>query len=177
MAESTVRTDVLHAGRPTSSDERLMAAIRAKVAIDPISGCHRWTGWRSKDGYGLVQPSGMKLQQAHRAAYMAFIGPIPAGMEIDHRCHAAAACNLKGNCPHRACVNPEHLEAVSRVANVRRSNSPSGINSRKTHCLRGHPFTPENYYAMRSGGRQCRLCVRINRRARQQQRATREEAA
>lgn len=37
----------------------------------------------------------------------------------------------------------------------------------KTHCKRGHEFTPENTYINpTSGGRQCRQCVRDAQRAR-----------
>jgi hypothetical protein len=47
--------------------------------------------------------------KAHRAFYEEARGPIPDGMQLDHLC---------GN---RACVNPDHLEPVSGVENVRRS--------------------------------------------------------
>jgi hypothetical protein len=45
---------------------------------------------------------------------------------------------------HRRCVNPEHLEPVTSAVNTRRGRSPSAVNARKTHCVRGHEFTPQN---------------------------------
>ena len=32
--------------------------------------------------------------------------------------------------------------------------------SKRTHCLRGHPFTPENTRTSKSGHRRCRACMR-----------------
>lgn len=32
----------------------------------------------------------------------------------------------------------------------------------KTHCIRGHEFTPENTYRTRKGGRVCRACHRVH---------------
>lgn len=45
---------------------------------------------------------------AHRVAYELWVGPIPEGMELDHRCKV------------RACINPAHLEPVTHAENMRR---------------------------------------------------------
>lgn len=56
------------------------------------------------------------------------------------------------------CVNPIHLEAVTPYENnIGRSASASAINARKTHCVHGHEFTPENTYVI-SGKRRCKTC-------------------
>ena len=34
-------------------------------------------------------------------------------------------------------------------------------NARKTHCKRGHEFTPENIYQNKRGVRACKLCARL----------------
>lgn len=60
------------------------------------SGCWMWTRSRQAQGYGDFRYQG-KHYTAHRAAYEAFTGPIPAGMHVLHRCDV------------RACCNPEHL--------------------------------------------------------------------
>ena len=75
-------------------------------------------------------------------------GPIPEGLTLDHLCRV------------RACVNPAHLEPVTLRENTLRSPSaPTAINARKTECLRGHAFTPENTWVHRSR-RCCRECKR-----------------
>lgn len=91
-------------------------------------------GGRSEKGrYGYFRFFN-KNGYAHRFSYQFFNGHIPKHFQIDHLC--------KNN----LCVNPEHLEAVAQNENNKRSNSLSGINSRKTECLRGHKFTPQNTY-------------------------------
>jgi hypothetical protein len=43
-----------------------------------------WTGARGRDGYGLFYDAG-QMHPAHRWAYRRLVGPIPPGMELDHR--------------------------------------------------------------------------------------------
>jgi hypothetical protein len=84
----------------------------------------------------------------HRRAYERAYGRIPDGLEIDHLCR------------NRACINPEHLEAVTHAENVRRAAVLV------TGCKQGHPFTPENTYLFRGKYRRCRTCKRRWDRAR-----------
>lgn len=105
-------------------------------------GCLRWVGAHIKSGYGHIGVEG-KARSVHRVSYEVFKGPIPEGLEIDHLCHV---CD---------CFNPEHLEAVTRAENIRRSSNQTGVNMRKTHCK--HEFSePNTLYS--SGGRICRTC-------------------
>lgn len=106
--------------------------------------CWLWTGHTDRDGYGIFYRRGHV--RAHRFAYESEVGVIPAGLEPDHLCGV------------RKCVRPEHLELVSHRENVLRGRSFAAINSRKTHCPRGHEFTAANTYVYPSGGRQCRTC-------------------
>lgn len=74
------------------------------------NGCwYRYSRARNS-GYTTITVAGVRVG-AHRFAYAAFVGDIPAGMEVDHLCR------------DRACVNPEHLSLVNRAENVRRRDA------------------------------------------------------
>lgn len=92
--------------------------------------------------------------RAHRVAYIEAHGSIPDGKVVDHLCR------------NRSCVNSDHLEAVDNWTNVQRGNSPVAVNARKTHCIRGHEFTPENTIvpAKRPTQRYCRACKNLRKR-------------
>lgn len=109
------------------------------ILIDPIYYCFLWTGAKTNDGYGLT-PEG-KL--AHREAYEEENGPIPKGMQVEHRCR------------RRNCVYPTHLELVSQSVNSLRKQWSYRVQMQ--NCQYGHPrkkyglITPE-------GGQVCREC-------------------
>lgn len=111
--------------------------LKARVVIDD-NGCWIWTGSKYGNGYACFF-NGDKNVTGHSAAYKLFVGPIPHGKELDHSCNV------------RACVNPDHLEAVTHTENKRREVE------RRTHCSSGHEFTPENTYVYR-GYKRCREC-------------------
>lgn len=74
------------------------------------SDCIVWTGALNSRGYGCFAIQG-KSYLAHRVAYEDAHGPIPDGMTIDHLCS------------QKRCVNPDHLEVVTRGENNRRGHS------------------------------------------------------
>lgn len=127
---------------------RLVEKFWSKVQKTP--GCWLWTGSLSSTGYGNipVNPPSSKSIGVHRLSYETSIGPIPDGLEIDHLCRV------------RHCVRPDHLEAVTHAVNLARSNSPAGLNSRKTHCSKGHPYDGDNLRIDPNGQRKCRACHR-----------------
>ena len=90
-----------------------------------MSECKIWNKATDDDGYGRVLFEG-KNRKAHRIIYTQKVGAIPEGFEIDHLCR------------NRACVNVEHLEAVTQKENKRRA-AQAIWDARDGKCLRGHP--------------------------------------
>jgi hypothetical protein len=126
----------------------------------PDGDCLIWRGNKNfdKNGYARVRLNRVQYQ-VHRLAYTLAKGPIPDDLQIDHRCHDGRTCQGGKTCPHRACCNPDHLEPVTP-----RENSARSTPALKTHCIRGHEFTPENTW--RDGRRRiCRSCRRLRYRA------------
>lgn len=118
----------------------LQRRVLARVSKDAASGCWNWTGATTRGGYGTYRTMGMATT-AHRVAYMAWVGDVPPGMELDHLCK------------NTRCVNPEHLEAVTHAENVARASK-----AMQTHCEAGHEFTEANTYTKKNGCRSCRTC-------------------
>lgn len=75
--------------------------------IDETTGCWVWQRCLNAYGYGQMRVGG-KAWLAHRYYYEQTCGPIPDGLELDHLCR------------NRACVNPDHLEPVTRSVNTLR---------------------------------------------------------
>lgn len=112
------------------------------------NGCWEWHGARDKYGYGQAWWNGGRVK-AHRLVYELLVADIADGLQIDHLCR------------NRCCVNPQHLEPVTRRVNIQRGESPAGQHSRATHCPQGHPYHGDNLYVRPSNnGRECRTCRR-----------------
>lgn len=131
----------------------MLDRFEAKVERITESGCWVWTGALSGSGYGRVNVEG-KNRQAHRTVYAMHKGAIPEGMQIDHLCKV------------RCCVNPDHLEPVTQLENLRRADhfAKGKFKRAVTHCPHGHPYDGENLRVVtRSDGRVRRFCVTCNK--------------
>jgi hypothetical protein len=116
-----------------------VALFWAKVDRLTPGECWEWTAYRNAGGYGMYC-IGRAKYRAHRLAYFLVHGEPAAGLDLDHLCR------------NRACVNPSHLEPVSRQENLRR-----GIgHGSETHCPSGHSYA--DAYIERVGSRRCRPC-------------------
>ena len=131
----------------------------AKVDKRGPDECWPWIGavtrWRGAFIYNG------RFETAHRVAVMIDGREIPPGMVVDHICKMGL------------CVNPAHLRVVTqRVNSLENSESPFAKNARKTHCIKGHPFSPENTLVqhlpsktpktkprMKTEGRTLRFCL------------------
>lgn len=128
--------------KPTTED-------RFWKKVSKGEGCWTWQGAKSfgYGKFGIKTTSGKwTMCWSHRFSYELKHGTIGKGLHIDHLCR------------NRACVNPDHLEAVLQRTNLLRGTGFSAINFKKTHCKRGHEFTEENTYKTKNGGRNCRQC-------------------
>jgi len=113
---------------------------------DINSDCILWIGSIGSSGYGHLNIKG-KTVMAHRAIYEEMIGPIPEKYEIDHTCFV------------HNCVNPAHLEAVTKAENIKRYLAtviPATV------CKHGHPL--DGIRSRSTGGRYCKTCVKLNKR-------------
>lgn len=97
---------------------------------------------KKNHGYGVFS-IGKKSISAHRYAYELVVGPIPDGYQIDHLCHHPDLCELAEQCPHRRCVNPAHLEAVTCRVNLMRSGSIQAWHAARTRRREGREVAPE----------------------------------
>ena len=119
--------------------------------VEKTDGCWNWTAC-THQGYGRFNHNGSAVL-AHRLSYELLVGPVPTGLTLDHLCR------------NRKCVNPAHLEPVTRGENVLRGESLQAQNARKTHCPRGHLLSGENM-SLKGSYRRCLSCHREEERLR-----------
>lgn len=128
-------------------DVRLPMRFWKKVAPCPMSGCWLWFGkWLQVNGYGISGLPPRRQVLAHRRSYLALVGDVPPGLELDHLCRV------------RCCVNPAHLEAVTHRVNLLRGDTFAARHVATTRCPSGHPYDERNTYVTPEGHRKCRKC-------------------
>lgn len=123
----------------------------AKVAITdgPLpSPCWVSSYASNGRGYTYVNVDRRKVY-AHRLSYEHHVGPIPAGLQLDHLCRTPACCN------------PAHLEPVTSQENQRRAIAAGS--RRIEQCKHGHSL--DDAYINKKGHRSCRTCARAAMKA------------
>lgn len=120
--------------------------IEQRITTVPFSGCWLWTGGYMSNGYGIFKNKKDRSGYgAHRLSYAAFVGDIPEGLCVLHKCDV------------RPCINPDHLflgtkkENSQDMARKKRGFSPASL---RTHCPKGHNYSGLNA----NGARICRIC-------------------
>lgn len=130
-------------------DDKALRRFLVKVDKQD-NGCWIWTAGLTSDGYGQFSLDG-RPQRAHRVSYEHYVGEIPDGMLIRHKCDVPT------------CVAPEHIEVGTYKQNTadmyERNRQHNHHFRKKEFCKRGHPLaegrhTPE-------GRRVCRPCVNM----------------
>ena len=152
-------------GRPHKKG-RTFPCVRDRFEADtipePNTGCWLWMGALGSWGYGVIWGDG-RLKRAHRVAFELYVGPIPEGMDVCHKCDVTW------------CVNPEHLflgddsdnqrdRALKGRARISKKGLPHGVSEergsyRASASLRGKKYhfgsftTPEEASAAAITGR------------------------
>jgi hypothetical protein len=97
------------------------------------------TDLKADRGYARITVEGRRREFIHVFSYKLYVGPIPAGMTVDHKCF------------NPGCWRPDHLQLLTRSENAKRCRRAMA-----THCKRGHSYTDHR----RNGSRECLVCRR-----------------
>lgn len=128
----------------------LMPRFWAKVR--KTDTCWFWDGAKSGPGYGSFWDCHHVIR-AHRFAYAALVGSVPADKEVHHTCYEPS------------CVNPAHLRLVTSQENLLDSPRTWATRNRsKSHCKHGHPLVKANLWLGGLPRRVCKVCIKLRMR-------------
>lgn len=90
------------------------------VNYDDPTGCWLWEGHVDNHGYGFFWMDSKHIK-AHRSSYLLFIGDIPDGFDVCHKCDTPG------------CVRPDHLFAATHYDNMQ-----DMVNKGRNRVVIGH---------------------------------------
>jgi HNH endonuclease len=118
------------------------------ILPDEETHCWIWTGDLDSSGYGTIWDIRIAIR-AYRAIWTHVFGNVPEGKELHHRCGV------------KKCVNPFHLEPLTRREHsIKTPQSCCSKHRAKTHCHKGHALSGNNLHIEPGGGRRCITCRR-----------------
>ena len=116
--------------------------IERNFIPEPNTGCWLWLGYVTAKGYGRLMIH-KRPYEVYRVYYELVVGKVPEGLVLDHLCRVPS------------CINPQHLEPVTRAENIMRGYGACAVHARKTVCPRCG-----SEYGRNAGGRVCIPCNR-----------------
>lgn len=146
---------------------RWLDAVTDRYIVDAETGCWNWTGAVTRGGYGRAS---VKIgdrhrgTSAHRASWIAHNGPVSPGLEVDHLCR------------NRSCINPDHLEPVTRAENNRRRPTNGHVEPLEVRKGCGEHGQADGYWYDYRGRVNYQWLCRICRRDEQRRRKARAAA-
>jgi hypothetical protein len=131
----------------------LVQKILQQTVVDNATGCFNWTGTVNTQGRAIAVYKKRSISAA-RALWMSL-----------HNVQLTPDKFVCHHCDNILCVNPDHLYLGDKFTNAQdklKRGRHRTQNTGKTHCIRGHEFTPENTWVnKKTNMRLCRICQRL----------------